>query len=175
MMHTLEEIRAEYDRLDRLCGVDTSAVEIVLSRRGVRRLGSFRYPAGGKAGLLRISINASLLDQEEQFWDTVRHEYAHALVYLRSGGANHGHNEVWKAACREVGCSQDRLASQTAESQTALERRAKYKVRCAVCGQESLYFRRGKVVDLLLRGGQGQVRCAQCGSSRLEIYVRKSP
>lgn len=173
MMHTLEEIRAEYDRLDRLCGVDTSAIEIVLSRRGVRRLGSFRYPAGGKAGALRISINAALLDQEAQFWDTVRHEYAHALVYLRSGGVNHGHDALWKAACREVGCSPDRLASQTAESQAALERRAKYRVRCTACGRESLYFRRGKVVDLLLRGGQGQVRCAQCGSSRLEISVRE--
>ena len=47
-MHTLEEIRAEYDRLDRLCGVDTSAIEITISRRGVRRLGSFRYPAKGE-------------------------------------------------------------------------------------------------------------------------------
>ncbi len=175
MMHTLEEIRAEYDRLDRLCGVDTTGVEIVLSRRGVRRLGSFRYPAKGKTGALRISINASLLDAEEQFWDTVRHEYAHALVYLRSGGVNHGHDQVWKAACREVGCSQDRLASQTAESRAELERRAKYKVRCAGCGQESLYFRRGKVVELLLRGRPGQVRCAKCGGSRLELYARRDP
>ena len=62
-MHTLEEIRTEYDRLDRLCGVDTSDVEIVLSRRGVRRLGSFRYPAKGRAGALRITINASLLGE----------------------------------------------------------------------------------------------------------------
>ena len=66
-MHTLEEIRTEYDRLDRLCGVDTSDVEIVLSRRGVRRLGSFRYPAKGKTGALRITINASLLGEEEAF------------------------------------------------------------------------------------------------------------
>ena len=93
-MHSLEEIRAEYDRLDRLCGVDTSAVEIALSRRGVRRLGSFRYPAKGKAGALRITINASLLDEEEAFWDTVRHEYAHALVYLRHPGERHGVREV---------------------------------------------------------------------------------
>ena len=62
-MHTLEEIRTEYDRLDRLCGVDTTGVEIVLSRRGVRRLGSFRYPIKGKTGALRITINASLLDE----------------------------------------------------------------------------------------------------------------
>ncbi|MGN0983181.1 MAG: SprT-like domain-containing protein [Candidatus Limivicinus sp.] len=172
-MHTLEEIRAEYDRLDRRCGVDTSGVEIVLSRRGVRRLGSFRYPAKGKRGALRITINASLLNEEEQFWDTVRHEYAHALVYLRSGGVNHGHDRVWKAACREVGCSEDRLAAQTAESREEMERRAKYKVCCTGCGQESLYFRRGKVVELLLRGGKGQVRCGKCGSNRLKLYVRE--
>lgn len=171
-MHSLEEIRAEYDRLDRLCGVDTSGIEIVLSRRGVQRLGSFRCPAKGKKGTLRITINASLLDGEEQFWDTVRHEYAHALVYLRSGGGNHGHDAVWKAACREVGCSEKRLAAQTAESREQMERRAKYKVRCAGCGQESLYFRRGKVVDLLLRGGRGQIRCGKCGSGSLQLFVR---
>ena len=174
-MHTLEEIRAEYDRLDRLCGVDTSGVEIVLSRRGVRRLGSFRYPAKGKTGALRISINAALLDQEEPFWDTVRHEYAHALVYLRSGGVNHGHDDSWKAACREVGCPPDRLAAQTAESREEMERRAKYKVQCTGCGQMTFYLRRGKVVDLLLRGPGGQVRCAQCGGSKLKLYVRRGP
>lgn len=174
-MHTLEEIRAEYDRLDRLCGVDTSAIEITISRRGVRRLGSFRYPAKGRAGALRITINASLLDEEEAFWDTVRHEYAHALVYLRHPGERHGHDAVWKAACRELGCSPDRLTAQTEEGRAELERRAKYKVQCAQCGQTTFYLRRGKVVDLLLRGPGGQVRCAQCGSSKLELYVRRSP
>ena len=174
-MHTLEEIRAEYDRLDRLCGVDTSAVEIGISRRGVRRLGSFRYPAKGRAGALRITINASLLDEEEGFWDTVRHEYAHALVYLRYPGERHGHDAVWKAACRELGCSPDRLAAQTEEGRAELERRAKYKVQCAQCGQTTFYLRRGKGVDLLLRGPGGQVRCAQCGGSKLALYVRRSP
>ena len=172
-MHTLEEIRAEYDRLDRLCGVDTSAVEIGISHRGVRRLGSFRYPAKGRAGALRITINASLWDEEEAFWDTVRHEYAHALVYLRYPGERHGHDEIWKAGVEPTLHDSHRLAGQTAESREALECRAKYKVQCPQCGQLSYYLRRGKVVDLLLRGAGGQVRCAQCGSGKLKLYVRR--
>lgn len=174
-MHTIEEIRTEYNRLDRLCGVDTSAVEIVFSTRGVRRLGSFRYPAKGTKGALLITIHASLLeDEEERFWDTVRHEYAHALVYLRYPDQSHGHDRVWKAACREVGCSPDRLAAQTAKRQEELERRAKYKVCCKECGQLSYFLRRGKTVELLLRGSGGQVRCARCGSGCLQLYVRQA-
>lgn len=43
-MHSLEEVRAEYDRLDRLCGVDTSGIELKISKRAVKQLGSFRSP-----------------------------------------------------------------------------------------------------------------------------------
>lgn len=42
------------------------------------------------------------LECEEQFWDTIRHEYAHALVTLRDGKL-HRHDGVWKSACCEVG------------------------------------------------------------------------
>ena len=44
-MQGVEKIRAEYDRLDRLLGIDTSGAEIVLSSRSVKRLGSCRYPS----------------------------------------------------------------------------------------------------------------------------------
>lgn len=46
-MHSLEEVRAEYDRLDRLCGLDTSGIELKISKRAVKQLGSFRCPAPG--------------------------------------------------------------------------------------------------------------------------------
>ena len=78
-MHTLQEVRAEYDRLDRLIGIDTRMIELKISRRAVRQLGSFRSPARGK-GELRITLSALILGDDEQFWDTVRHEYAHAAV-----------------------------------------------------------------------------------------------
>lgn len=171
-MHSVEEIRAEYARLDELCGVDTSGIEIVLSRRGVRWLGSFRYPVKGSGRPLRITINSALLTEDARFWDTVRHEYAHAVVYLRDPGRRHGHDAVWKAVCRQVGCSPERLAAQTEESEAALSRRAKYHVHCRICGRDSYYLREGKVVKLLRQGKGRYIRCAFCGGSSFELFVR---
>ena len=171
-MHSLEEIRKEYDRLDRLCGVDTSRVELKISRRPGRRLGSFRYPLRGGGTPLRISISASVLEQEEQFWDTIRHEYAHAAVYLQHPGERHGHDKVWKDICRELGCSPERLAPQNQAQQQRTEESAKYRVHCKGCGRDSYFFREGKVIKALRRGGRGRVRCAFCGSDSFELYVR---
>ena len=69
-MHTLQEVRAEYDRLDRLIGIDTRMIELKISKRAVRQLGSFRSPTRGR-GPLRITLSALILDDDEQFWDTV--------------------------------------------------------------------------------------------------------
>jgi hypothetical protein len=44
-MHSLEEVRAEYDRLDKFLGIDTSCVELKISSRAQKQLGSFRSPA----------------------------------------------------------------------------------------------------------------------------------
>jgi len=171
-MHSLEEIRAEYDRLDQICGVDSSRIEIVLSRRSTRRLGSFRYPPDGGDAPLRITISALLLTEEQQFWDTIRHEYAHAVVYLRYPGQRHGHDAVWKAVCREVGCSPDRLAAQTPAGRQALEQQARYRVHCRTCGRDSYFLREGKVIKLLRRGGGGGLRCAGCGGRGFDLYIR---
>lgn len=171
-MHTVEEIRAEYDRLDRLCGVDTSAIPVVISRRMVKRLGCFRYPRtpGGKPP--QISISALLLEEDEPFWNTVRHEYAHAVVWLRHPGESHGHDAVWKSVCREVGCTPKSTAPAT-EDQTARRReKARYMVRCEQCGRESFYLRKGKVVELLLKGQGRRIRCTACGGNRFKLYSR---
>ncbi len=172
-MHSLEDIRKEYDRLDKLSGLDTSKVEIEISKRPGRRLGSFRYPLKEGTAPLRIIISASVLELEEQFWDTIRHEYAHAAAYLRYPGERHGHDELWKELCRELGCAPERLAPRSRAQQQRTEETAKYRVHCKGCGRDSYYFREGKVVKALRRGGRGRVRCVFCGSDSFELYVRK--
>ena len=109
MSHTLEDIRREYDRLDALCGVDTKPVALRVSTRAAKRLGSCKY-VGSKVE--SITISDFVLDAaDEIFFDTIRHEYAHALVKLRRPREKHGHDALWKAACREVGCAPERCCN----------------------------------------------------------------
>src|SRR5215467_3138637 len=48
-----------------------------------------------------IILNAHHVDQhpEVELTNTILHEIAHALV-----GPNHGHDEVWAAKAKEIGC-----------------------------------------------------------------------
>ncbi len=175
-MHTTEEIRAEYDRLDRLLGVDTSEIEIVISPRGVKRLGSFRSPGESVPPLfakpLRISVSAAVMEDDDLFWDTIRHEYAHAVVYLTHPGERHGHDAVWKAVCRLVGCTPKSTTAVSDEQKQAWEAGAKYRVHCESCGADSYYHRAGKIVQFLMRGEGKRVRC-RCGSHELTLYLRR--
>lgn len=66
-----------------------------------------------RAGVCRadrreIGLSAPLtaLHSPEEVRDTILHEIAHALV-----GPRHGHDAVWRATARRIGCSARRLSS----------------------------------------------------------------
>ncbi|WP_432564688.1 SprT family zinc-dependent metalloprotease [Kineococcus sp. SYSU DK003] len=66
-----------------------------------------------RAGICRadrreIGLSAPLtaLHDEDEVRDTVLHEIAHALV-----GPRHGHDAVWKAMARRIGCSAERTST----------------------------------------------------------------
>lgn len=63
--------------------------------RAKRRFGQCRY------GTNTISLSAPLvtLNDEAQVHNTILHEIAHALV-----GPGHGHDYVWRAKARAIGC-----------------------------------------------------------------------
>ena len=171
-MHSIEEIRTEYDRLDRQLGVDTSGVDIVLSNRSVKRLGSCRYPSADGTKPMRITISAAVLNDDAQFWDTVRHEYAHAAVYLLRPGERHAHDDVWRAVCRRIGCTPKSVAPPVEEAERLRRERAKYLVKCRSCGAETYYLRAGKIVKLMERGWRKRIHCSRCGSNDLALYER---
>ena len=175
-MHTIQEIRTEYDRLDRLLGVDTSGIEITISPHRGKRMGSFRSPGEDVPPMFakppRISISAAVLEDDGLFWDTIRHEYAHAVVWLTHPGERHGHDDVWKAVCRQIGCTPKGTVAASDEQKQEWRAAAKYRVHCESCGADTYYQRAGKIVTLLMHGQSRRVRC-RCGAHDFTLYVRK--
>lgn len=89
-----------------------------------------------KYGPRRIEISRYIISlPREEIIDTILHEIAHALV-----GPTHGHNHVWKAKCREIGCKPQRCADQPMNAP------AKWKLVCTTCGYERKRHRRTKKV-----------------------------
>ena len=102
---SIQFIKNEYARLDQICKVDTSNIEIIISSRMTRQLGCFTYKRNGFTKKLQIKISARIINETELFLDVIRHEYAHAVVYLRHPHQKHLHDSVWKSVCAEVGCT----------------------------------------------------------------------
>lgn len=67
-----------------------------------RRFGACRYAQ--KA--ITLSRHLTFLNGDEQVRDTILHEIAHALA-----GPRHGHDAVWRATARRIGCSGQRCSS----------------------------------------------------------------
>ena len=174
MSHTLADIRREYDRLDALCGVDTGALALRVSTRASKRLGSCKYVGSRVEG---ITVSDFVLAAPERvFYDTIRHEYAHALVKLRLPREKHGHDAVWKAACREVGCAPERCCDPSVLPETPARRQEpyRYQLRCLSCGAAWQYKRMTKVLRLVLRGGSRYCTCPHCKGHRFAAEPIKS-
>ena len=170
-MWTLSQVQAEYRRLDRLLGIDTGRVAVSFSKRMTRQYGVCTF-VKNKPQEIRL---ADFLRQEDQvFWDTARHEYAHAAVALLTG-KRHGHDEAWKAVCRKIGCPPERLApncNAAVENRKRIEAvRGVYVVTCLGCGTQSRYLRRGTVVQAL-EEQRGGIRCRRCGGKKFRLEKR---
>ena len=171
MKHSIVEIREEYNRLDALCGVDTSSIDLLISKRAIRQYGCCRHKYNVKSGSYEpyaIYITEFILECDSAFWDCIRHEYAHALVTLRDG-RNHGHDAVWKKAGLEVECKAERLCyDDEADRKSAdiCKKRIQYEVKCSECGRTYCYTRAGNVVQSI-RAGHKCVCC--CGNANLRL------
>lgn len=158
MRHTIGEIRAEYNRLDSICKIDTSKIPIKISKRMVSSYG-FCYYKRGEGNILipkEIRIADFIMTCNYEFWDVIRHEYAHAAAAIRSQSEkSHGHDEVWKEICSEIGCRPDQVSYDWEVHKKAYRRRKaklKYEVKCLDCGRKWSYVRAGAVVRSLQSG-----------------------
>ena len=171
---TAEDIRTFYDELDKQCGIDTSGIELHINSRLARRHGQCHYKADMDRKTLvpwKIDIAGFLVNNPEGFWNTARHEYAHALVTLRDG-KQHGHDKVWQAAAAEVGAiprAYNTIESAGKACEAFRKQNAKYHLVCEKCGKEWFYMRETAVIRNVFRHVRNQGTCPCCRGHKFKV------
>ena len=86
-MFTITDIRNEYKRLDAITGQNIASIPIEISYNDSRKAGCYcsTVSCGSVYGEKFIISDFSLNATEHNFYDTIRHEYAHALATRREG------------------------------------------------------------------------------------------
>ena len=98
---------------------------------------------------------------DESVRQTIMHEFCHWAVLIETGEV-HGHDAVFKAMCRKIGCEANRPQIKV-ERTVSDDKLFKYTVRCDECGNEIHYNRAGKVVK-----NPEWYGCGKCGGD-LEV------
>lgn len=178
-MFTVEDIRKEYDRLDKMLGVDTKGIKLSISGRLSSKLGYFQVKnlkkfLGIVSGCeLCITIAKGICEDETQFYDTIRHEYAHAVVFLKTGELKHGHDRLWKNVCRQVGC--EAKAKSAVKSTDTIKKLYKYELRCKSCGAKYYYKKKCSTVKIALGEFKGpRISCSSCRGQSFNVFELNS-
>lgn len=106
--------------------------------RGRRTLGTTRVAHGVHVGTVRLSRYLVTDGSDGLLLDTLRHEIAHAVAFVRHGRKALGHGPLWRAVAREVG------AAPRATCREGLELPAPHRLVCRRCGATIGLFRRPK-------------------------------
>jgi len=106
--------------------------------RGKRTLGTTRVRAGAATGTIRVSRHLVTDGTPDMLRDTLLHEIAHAVAYVRHGRAAMNHGALWRAVARELG------ARPEATCRAGPLVPAPHVLVCGRCGAEVGLYRRPK-------------------------------
>lgn len=163
-MFNLQDVENEYRRLDQILGIDTSKIQITYCKGASK--GGYCKICNGEPKC--IALNKALFGcPKNEFYDVVRHEYAHAANAMLYGKG--GHNETWKKICRKIGSTPLAHVPEHYELHKKLEaittarrqNNAKYNIACPHCGEVYHYQRRCGAVNAYYNGDI--LGCPQCG------------
>lgn len=178
MFPSKEFIWAEYRRLDKLCGIDTSYIvcDTYYAKEDTVAYCQFITHTAIPA---RIFFNRRYVDwlPESDCIDVIRHEYAHAAAALLYGPAaleGTGHGTLWKAVCAIVECRPfpytyslniaEPLAQYNVGSQNMCL------VECCRCGATSEQPEDSRIISVLKSGLMSwNFSCPSCGGFRFRL------
>lgn len=175
-MHTVEEIRAEMNRLDKISGINTKNIPIRISNKMCRTIGKCVYCYSklkpGEFVIDEFVFSKAFMERttQEHFFDTVRHEYAHAYVILKEKKED-GHGACWQQAIRMFGGTPSATAN-FSELKGYSSRKKKYSVICCGCNHVFKYSKRTKIIDALIsKRTDISFFCPYCHGEKFELKI----
>lgn len=164
-MRTITDIRNEYKRLDKEFGYNiANQYRLKVSKRLTKTRGYCKTDFKHLTKEIQIA-DFVMNEPDETFYNTIRHEYAHAMAYEKYG-AGVGHDERWVALAKMIGCNGERYAKATKEQIDKMETRVNYIVECKHCGRQFKYMRMNNTIRMAYLG---DCRCP-CGCDEFEVY-----
>lgn len=111
MAYTVKDIRAEFDRLDAKYGFNTTNIIFQVSKYRPKRWARYQWwsRTGREVCLFFVEV---LNSNEEKFYNTIRQMYGRA-VCNRIFHTDTGHDVRYRAVCRVLGCTADRIQLDT--------------------------------------------------------------
>lgn len=106
--------------------------------RGKRTLGTMTLPLAAKTGTVRVSRHLITTGDDVRVMDTLLHEIAHAIAYVRHGRASLGHGPLWKKIATEVGATPRATCSGTPVAAPNV------RWECEACGEAVVFYRTPK-------------------------------
>lgn len=144
-MKTIEEVRAICNKIANSYGYEIK-VPIQENGRLKKTLGRVKFEINKKkeCNVLLIEFSKDLLEaNDDLILDTIRHELAHYFVLIDTK-RNHGHDDVWKAWCKTLGCTPRATCN---DMTMVAQYKARYFVYCSKCGKLiGRYVRKGNVI-----------------------------
>lgn len=170
-MFRIADIKNEFEKLDAKTGMNiANTIPIFVSRRFTSTRGQYKFKFHRITEEIKdesITIAAFVMNESEpDFLDTVRHEYAHAMATRLTKRNDIGHGEFWKQCCFEVGCASKATKIATESQKVVLNNRKTYVVKCAECGKEFIYHRKGKIISMVESGNTEALTCPKCGNHK---------
>lgn len=122
-MYSIETIKTEYQRLDAITGQDiakTVPVEIVERELTTRGAYQFRLIKGIDVLTEKIVFNSFVMNEDaDTFYNTIRHEYAHAFA-TRKHLRDVDHGKEWQECAKIVGANPEAHANFTESQKKAI-------------------------------------------------------
>ena len=123
-------------------------VPIVLDN-AKRRAGMVSFKSNGEIYRMSLSRNYIPLNEECEIRGVILHEIAHMIV-----GSHHGHDAIWKAACRGIGGDGSRIRRKADMPE------GRYQGVCETCGADTGAFHRlsSRMMDYAHTRDKGKIK-----------------